>query len=674
MAVTCARVFRTLRSVFVPVTAVVGFSLLLTWIFVLYQPSLGPGSIQKLGWQSWETVSLPSTPQSPVKGNTSTDLGTSIEADVPEGTDWWNVTAPTSEDAADSSSFPLDVWAPLLPHATGFSEITITRCMLDPSFGMDLCAPKSSPEQDAIRGKWVRVKRDLNLQGGVTAPYLNIYYRRTRRMDVNLVIDLRLLPENQEPSPPTGWRKVSMSLRSGVFRTPPLFLWYRTGKTSADMTAEERASIITELDVLYGDDVPWYGFEKLNPPTMLPKEKVEATWLTYRRGVKVPPRAPPLHFSRDGKFKILQVADLHYSVSQGVCRDTDRNPCHNSDNLTTTLVGNVLHVEKPDLVVFTGDQLNGQHTTWDPKSVLAKFARAVTEQGIPWAAVFGNHDEEDGLKKEEQLLLMKGLPYSLVERGPKDVHGVGNYVLKVKSADPSKTHLLTLYFLDSGSYSKGYMSLFGLVPTAYDWIRESQINWFLQQSGSIKQIERPFTPDSRKDLGHIWKERQEQVTPNTRHLAKPNALMFFHIPLKVSHFRPEAYATADTDPRTRKPLDVGTHGLEGPGNAKGSAGFFEKAVLQAQENDHVGKGNVLEVKAIGNGHCHVTENCRRVKGVWHCFGGGGSYSGYGKVGFDRRFRIYDISDYGETIRTYKRTEKDEVVDDMILVGKGAPLL
>ena len=49
-----------------------------------------------------------------------------------------------------------------------------------------------------------------------------------------------------------------------------------------------------------------------------------------------------------------------------------------------------------------------------------------------------------------------------------------------------------------------------------------------------------------------------------------------------------------------------------------------------------------------------------------------SYSGYGKVGFDRRFRVYDISDYGETIRTYKRTENDEVVDDMILVGRGAP--
>ena len=49
-----------------------------------------------------------------------------------------------------------------------------------------------------------------------------------------------------------------------------------------------------------------------------------------------------------------------------------------------------------------------------------------------------------------------------------------------------------------------------------------------------------------------------------------------------------------------------------------------------------------------------------------------SYSGYGKIGFDRRFRIYDVSEFGETIRTYKRTEHDEIVDEMVLVGRGAP--
>jgi len=45
-----------------------------------------------------------------------------------------------------------------------------------------------------------------------------------------------------------------------------------------------------------------------------------------------------------------------------------------------------------------------------------------------------------------------------------------------------------------------------------------------------------------------------------------------------------------------------------------------------------------------------------------------------RLRFDRRFRVYDISDFGETIRTYKRTEKDDIIDEMILAGPGAPSL
>ena len=36
-----------------------------------------------------------------------------------------------------------------------------------------------------------------------------------------------------------------------------------------------------------------------------------------------------------------------------------------------------------------------------------------------------------------------------------------------------------------------------------------------------------------------------------------------------------------------------------------------------------------------------------------CFAGGSSYSGYGMLGFDRRVRVFEISDFGETIKTWK---------------------
>ncbi|ETW79354.1 hypothetical protein HETIRDRAFT_64651 [Heterobasidion irregulare TC 32-1] len=661
MALTCSRFLRFLRSIFIPTTTIVGFSCLLTFFFVLYQPTRGPGDLQRLGWQAWDTISA----SAPYAGVGSTDAETGSA--TPAGD-----TSPP-EGSADSASLPLDVWNPLLPHDTGLSQISVQRCMVDMRVG-DLCSPASSKEEDAIKGKWVRVAPDLNLQSGMW--HLHVYYRRTRRLDVPLITDLQLLPSTASPANPPSdssvWHKADLSIRDGVYRAEPLFLWYQTGKTLSDMTAEEKSELITELDVLYGDGQPWFGFDKLAPPTTEAQPgRRENVWLTYRRGVKPVPRASPLHFSSDGRFKVMQVADLHFSVSAGSCRDT-KLPCPSSSdggafNMTSTLLARALDAERPDLVVFTGDQLNGQGSSWDAKSVLAKFARVVAERQIPWAAVFGNHDDEDarerGLKKE-QVKLMQGLPYSLVEAGPGDVHGVGNYVLKVYSADASKTQLLTLYFMDSGSYSKGFVDWFGFfTPTEYDWIHQDQIDWFLQESASISAIERPFTPDGSKDLSGIW-SRQDQYTPETRKLAKPNAMMFFHIPLQ------EAYSKADMGANGR-PLDIGLHDLERPGAAKTNGGMFEKGLMKALESDHQ-SSRIPEVKVVGNGHCHVTENCKRIQNVWMCFGGGSSYAGYSKVGFDRRFRIYDVSDYGETIRTYKRLENDRIMDEMILAGRGAP--
>jgi hypothetical protein len=99
-------------------------------------------------------------------------------------------------------------------------------------------------------------------------------------------------------------------------------------------------------------------------------------------------------------------------------------------------MGKTLDLEKPDMVVFTGDQLNGQGTSWDPRAVMAKFAGPVIDRKIPWAAVFGNHDEEDsGMERATQVKWLQAMPYSLVEPGPSDIHGSGNYVLRVRSAD-----------------------------------------------------------------------------------------------------------------------------------------------------------------------------------------------------------------------------------------------
>jgi len=78
----------------------------------------------------------------------------------------------------------------------------------------------------------------------------------------------------------------------------------------------------------------------------------------------VAPKAEVPKFHEDGTFKIMQseptillrrkelktVADLHFSVGSGECRDTDKTPCV-GDAETLKWLGEALDAEMPDLVV-----------------------------------------------------------------------------------------------------------------------------------------------------------------------------------------------------------------------------------------------------------------------------------------------------------------------------------
>jgi hypothetical protein len=118
MGLSAHRLSKVVRTTCAPFTAVLAFSVLLTIIFVLYQPTRGPGDLQKLGWQSWATVSSkPPTDGNVALDNTTTQSDKPGSDNVPPGTDWWDVETPEPE--IESSSLPLDVWDPLMPHDTG---------------------------------------------------------------------------------------------------------------------------------------------------------------------------------------------------------------------------------------------------------------------------------------------------------------------------------------------------------------------------------------------------------------------------------------------------------------------------------------------------------------------------------------------------------------------------
>ena len=149
--------------------------------------------------------------------------------------------------------------------------------------------------------------------------------------------------------------------------------------------------------------------------------------------------------------------------------------------------------------------------------------------------------------------------------------------------------------------------------------------------GSINPIERPFTPDKTRDLSTVWKRQGvDQITPDTRRLAKPKALMFFHMPLYVFSlvhiYRSDVVWNIVASARKVIPRPIPI--------------LRRESLMNALESSHLARGVYREVKVVANGHSHGTlvshHDLRRLKlylrhnrelsaskGHWMCFSSGG---------------------------------------------------
>lgn len=165
----------------------------------------------------------------------------------------------------------------------------------------------------------------------------------------------------------------------------------------------EKYNALTDVDVLFGKDTidPRPRRTLIQPPLQLnPQPDLPCALLSVRYdAAKAGDDAPQstLRVKEDGTFKIVQISDMHMVTGVGTCNDAIDGhgqplPESEADPLTVKFVEGILDVEKPDLVIFTGDQLH--HDISDSKSALLKVVAPLIERSIPYAAVFGNHDDE----------------------------------------------------------------------------------------------------------------------------------------------------------------------------------------------------------------------------------------------------------------------------------------
>ncbi|XP_059285477.1 probable inactive purple acid phosphatase 28 isoform X1 [Lycium ferocissimum] len=342
----------------------------------------------------------------------------------------------------------------------------------------------------------------------------------------------------------------------------------------------------------------------------------------------------PLRFNSDGTFKILQVADMHYGNGMVTrCRDvlvSEFNYC--SDLNTTQFLRKMIDIEKPDLIVFTGDNIFGTSATDAAESLFEVFAPAI-ESRIPWAAVLGNHDQESTMNREELMSLISLMDYSVSQTFPStkvtsdpmeqqpmtNIDGFGNYNLEVQGAPGSylsNSSILNLYLLDSGDRAivNGFRT--------YNWIRESQLSW-------LRGVSEKFQGQ--------WKYADQSLEIYPVPVMHP-ALAFFHIPI----------------PEIRQ------------GPIKDIVGTYREYVACSSVNSGVLKTLISmgDVKAVFIGHDHTNDFCGNLEGIWFCYGGGFGYHGYGVAGWPRRARVIQ-AELGkgketwmgvEKIRTWKRLD------------------
>ena len=159
-----------------------------------------------------------------------------------------------------------------------------------------------------------------------------------------------------------------------------------------------------------------------------------------------------LRFGTDGSFKIMQIADVQ------------EIPAVSPD--TMKLMELALEKEKPDLVVFTGDQIRGYDKSMRSsvpekivRELIDKILSPVTKRNILFCVTFGNHDRQSGVPNCVQALMYREYPSCVMGEG-RTAEDAGTYSLPVFSSEGDRP-AFNIYMLDTNSLSRegGYQPL-----------------------------------------------------------------------------------------------------------------------------------------------------------------------------------------------------------------------
>lgn len=308
-------------------------------------------------------------------------------------------------------------------------------------------------------------------------------------------------------------------------------------------------------------------------------------------------------FTTDQPFKVLQITDVHMGLG-ALSSEKDQKAL----NAVATMVSR----EKPDLVIFTGDESYSfpwTAGTINNKNAARVLAELMEKLGVYWTIVYGNHDTEavDLFSRETiTKFYMKNHPHCLLTPGPSTADGCGNQVIEVKNS----LGVITQAFVGIDSHSYIRSDSLG-AKQAYDNIHENQVAWYKTEIGRMNAENKAVL--DKTDAKALPADKSAYETVKT--------LAFFHIPLRAyldawtqlekNNFKD----TADTQYVTGMCGEVGKRVYCGVG----SDDLFETML------------SLGSTKALFCGHDHLNNFTVKYKGIYLSYGYSIDYLAYPNI-------------------------------------------
>ncbi len=179
-----------------------------------------------------------------------------------------------------------------------------------------------------------------------------------------------------------------------------------------------------------------------------------------------------LQFDNDGNFRIMQIADIQdgFLLTPAV----------------PEFIKDAVAMTNPDLIVLTGDNISGGSSGIGVSAIdkpvtkiaINNFMSVFEEIGIPVAVVFGNHDSENAVSKEEQMAMYMSYDCCVAVDEGDALYGCGTYNLPIYSSTDADKIAYNLWMIDSNTYDSE--------NDGYDHVHEDQIKWYKDTSDALK--------------------------------------------------------------------------------------------------------------------------------------------------------------------------------------------